>query len=304
VNVQDGAEKLVVVISAADGSLTSTLTAPSGTTYTASDESANLSYIVTPNGEIGLWVVDEPVAGQWTISVTDPGSNDSIVVYAREAERPFAVTATQTGRRIVATWDSPGAPSSSTVTIVATDVAGERTGTPMMTVPESQGRAVIELTDSTAGCEFHIWARRNDPRSPADADVTGTFTNPKSRLTPPTAVTATTTLDGRGTVSWTSSPDQTIDMYAVVLRRSAGADTVIASAYGADNRATFETEDVNGSTISIVAYDAAGRAGCPSQPVSLVVGVEDFVQSTSDFGLAPNPAGDRFSIVLKKSISA
>lgn len=302
--VQEGAEKLVVVISAEDGSLTSTLTAPSGTTYAASDESANLSYLVTPSGEIGLWVVDEPVAGQWTVSVTDPGSNDSIVVYAREAERPFAVTATQTGRRIVATWDSPGAPSSSTVTIVATDVAGERTGTPMMTVPESQGRAVIELTDSTAGCEFHIWARRNDPRSPADADVTGTFTNPKSRLTPPTAVTATTSLDGRGTVSWTSSPDQTIDMYAVVLRRSDGSDTVIASAYGADNRATFETEDVNGSTISIVAYDAAGRAGCPSQPVSLVVGVEDFVQSTSDFGLAPNPAGDRFSIVLKKSTSA
>lgn len=290
--VPANSEMLMVMIDSKSADLKTTLTNPSGKTYNGSDEADSVLFSPAPEGNgITVWVVNNPAPGTWTISADNVGDSDSIAVYIRSAARPFAVTALQEGKTITATWDASGAPEKSTVSIFYYEPNTDYLkGIEIANVPESDGKAIITLADSTAPCEFLLWARRNDPTSLADAHIDGRFSNSKTYLLPPTNVTVIANQLGDAVVRWTPSPDLNVASYGIILRRLPLADTIIASAYGSDTVAEFSYTLTGSEQVLVKAFDSRGRAGCESQASTITVGVGEYAV-TGDHPVAvyPNP---------------
>lgn len=299
--IAEGETELIVMSSTTTPPADVKLHTPSGAELTASDPSKGIHRVMSPDGEVVLWVIRNPAPGTWSAIQPQGRTGDSIVAGVTRTYPDLVLTATQTGTSIDVSWNAADYPADARIAISADqDDAGAGTGGTgriLYTGAASVSPVSIPLSDSSAPCSFRIGGNLLGRGVSKQAKAEGTFTNTKDYLTPPSNALATTDRRGVTTISW-SPIDNGFVSGVVVYRVDAGRHDVVTSAYGYETSFTFTMEDPEGAELKIAAVDAKGRTGCMGEAIDVVTDVREVEHRGEGMSiwLAPNPASDRMTV--------
>jgi hypothetical protein len=276
------------------GSLAGTyLISPSGERIEATKGDSSIIRTVA-SGQQEFWGLYLPAPGKWQIGIQDAAPSDSVMVMAINKRRPFALSASQQGRDLTASWSTEGARAGSTVSLYLDSDTSGLDGMLIGQVAESAGTFNYTLSDTLSECSYYLHAIRDD-NSRIDADYAPqSFNNAKSGLAAPGGITALYSQSNKGVVmTWTRPSDPAVVGYLVRVIDASGNDSIYAMPYAHQTTTAFIVENVAGKTVSMASYDSLGHRGCWS-PEQLMVpaSVRDAVtgvQAQIAMSIVPNP---------------
>lgn len=253
-----------------------------------------------------MWVLRDPIDGEWSVSMADAVAGDSAVVVRFLKPRPFDVEATQSGSSLTATWSAAGARAGAVVRVYLDRDSAGYDGVVIGETEESAGRLVFTMSDSLPECSYRLFAVRIDDAR-IDRDYAGaTISNARSGLVAPGAVAVTySDSNDVAVVTWTRSSDPDVAGYLVRVSDPLRGDSIYASAFADASMTAFVVAEPAGKTVEVIAHDSLGRIGCPSNAVAIVGGSSIVRDDAAALGasvglrLAPNPAADALILELE-----
>lgn len=299
VAVPSGQECLVVIIDAANTGLTSSLRTPDGTTIASPDPANGIHKVLTPDGKGTLWVVKNPVVGDWVISSPNVSPTDTISVMGVVPPPTFTLTSTISGNNLVASWTGTALSTDASVQIFVDDNDQGFNGTNVGSTTTGAGTLTIPLQDSTIPCTFNVYAIVNGRTIGTATYSTSEHSNPMATMPVPSNATAVSDVNGNTTISWAPINDARVATVGVL---DATADTLIAAAYRFENSATVRVPSHQTAMLRLVTYDERGHRSCASAPISITTDIDEDVVFAGDhgytIGIAPQPATDRARVYV------
>ncbi len=299
VSIPDGQERMVVFLETSASGIESSLKAPSGETYSATDAAKGIFRVLSPDGKITLWVVSTPQAGGWTISAPNASATDTLAVMGVVPPPTFELSSSIVGNNLVATWTGTDVPANTEVRLfVDTDDAGFD-GTYLGTVQAGAGTFTVALQDSTIPCTFRVYAIVSGPTVGIADYSSEQHSNPTSTLPVPMNPVAESNISGNTTITWSPIDDARVASIGVL---NATTDSLITSAYRFDNSVSVSIASHQSTQLRLVTYDHRGRRSCTSSPISITTDIDEDVVFAGDhgytIGIAPQPATDRARVYV------
>jgi Leucine-rich repeat (LRR) protein len=272
----------------------STLTAPTGKTYTGSSDEDNVVYSLSEDEKEAFWTMLNPEAGKWEIILHDPAENDSIMVFARQADPELNLSMTQQGRRITVSWDPTPFTANQTLVLMLDDNDSGFDGFGIAEGPANTGELEFDMNDSLSACLYYLFAQVSDDSSTLMDYADGTVYNPKATLAPPVILEASYDPEsGITTVCYENSVDPNTVGYILEITDPAGNDSLYAILNARSTFTELVVEGYENKAVVMTSFDRNGLQGCPSEAMEIYsTSTEDVtIPEIANPGLAfyPNP---------------
>lgn len=287
-------EALLIHLQGASSNVT--VRAPDGRSWTSDTPADGVRRFTLRDG-FELWTVQNPAEGVWTVTAT---SWDSVLISARGGivNSAFSIDVRREGNTLVVTWPRV---EGGTVAIQADEDGENVDGIPLVTVPSSDGSAVIQLADGQVPCSFYITALRTLGGQLAEARSAEMFSAQRVTLMPPTNVTATRNdRTGATVVSWTPSESPDVRRYGVRIRRGS-TDTLVATATRFASSTAFTLDNSDGQAY-VVSIGESNAVGCPSEFAGITTSVQN-TEGASTMYPYPQPASTTVRVAVEGDVS-
>ncbi len=307
VSVDSMTMRLVVRLSSADRVPASMLIDPTGATRVAGEN--GVRYDTSADGHKAFWTVIDPMVGEWILGVENPAPTDSVDFFGVTKPRPFSITADNEADKIIVRWDASGSTQGDEVDINVDNNGDGFDGFLIGRVPASDGMFIYDPPDSLPDCTYHVYATLAASDQMSQAYAPNEVANVKSILPPPTNIQATKVTGNVLRFTWTPSTDSTAVGYAIHAIDVEGHDSIRALPYSNQSDAVVDFGSGGLFRVYMIAFDARGWQGCPSDISDFAASVEapatgSRAREIESMRLEPNPTSGLTTVRYRLSAAS
>lgn len=293
--------RVFVMIVGATTAPVSSITDPSGKTYTETSSDSSVMKFATPGNEMVQWTLVSPEVGKWILDLTDPQPGDEVEVTVQRLGRPFSVEATMQDKTINVTWDNTTSSPEGVVRIFIDENAVGYDGIYIGSSKDAAGQFQFTAPDGLSNCTYYVYAQRFSPGEPDDQGYAeGQFDIGTSAVAQPLNVQAMSNDAGRTAITWTVPPGSALSGFHISTVDALGIEELIATAMSDERRVEVDINEREGKSIIVRSFDQGGVRSCPTTPTGIVTDVAEykptFVTSVGTMVVVPNPAQSSFEV--------
>lgn len=276
------------------------LLSPSGKKIAATISDSSVIYL--PDSAAAFWYLLKPESGKWTLHLDNPSPSDSVNIEGYLAERSLGINAVQNGREVTVTWDTAGSSSNSMIDLYLDNNKSGLDGIHIGGVHERDGEFHYLLSDSLPGCEYYVYALRDD-RGGLQNAYANTLLSIDKPVAQPINVRAGLGNQSITIVRWDKPSYAGIARYVVRVINDDGSDSVYISVGPNSSMVGLSIISPETKKISVAAYTTGGEISCWTYPVSIASSsVKRQDQSTNRAAMKvtvyPNPSSGSATVTF------
>jgi hypothetical protein len=242
-----------------------TISSPSGKSYSASSEDDKILYSVGTNGKEAFWTIMEPEAGKWMVEFDNAAANDVVYYYNTTASQEFEFSVEQDGRTVHVSWDPTAMKAGERVNVLLNDNNEAFNGFRVAEADATDGSASFELDHTLPDCQYFLYAELVEEMTIQQAYSDVVIYNSENSLAPPQNFKADFLSESEGfELSWNESTNEDITGYIITVMDEVGNDSVYAVLYPSESAITLFIKNYETKSVRIESYDDEGRIGCPA----------------------------------------
>ncbi len=245
----------------------STVIDPSNKSHTNAPGDSLVQYTTDPSSNHGFWLVKNPVAGIWKLSMPGRSATDTVDAEAEPMDDPLEFTASQVGKHITLTWTPLSNGDSADVTAYLDDSSSGYTGFLVATANDKAGTLSFDLNDSLPACQYYLYAARVNGAYISQSYASLQLDNSKTSALGPTNPTFEQLNGDTVLLRWTPTASVGMLGYVIKVTDANGVDSIYGSAYVQADSAVIVVQNLQNKHISIDAY-GNGIQSCWSPPIS------------------------------------
>ena len=293
--------RVFVMIIGAATAPASTITDPSGKTYTETSTDSAVIKFATPGNEMVQWTLNSPEPGKWVLDLTEPKAGDEVEVTVQRLARPFEVDASVQDQLVSVTWDKTNSIADAVVRVFLDENAVGYDGIFIGSVKEESGEYQFAIPAGLSNCSYNVYAQRFSAGEP-DAQIYDEEPLPlnTSLVAQPFSVQAVSNDVGRTAITWTVPPGSALSGFHISTVDALGVEELIATAMSDERRVEVVIEGHTGKQIMVRSFDEGGTRSCPTVPVAITTDVTEykhhFANASGSMTVVPNPAQSSFEV--------
>lgn len=297
-DISDKELRAFIMLTSTTNIPTTTLVTPTGERISATRPDSSIILFESELGTFSQWSIINPEKGRWKIEINSPKQEDSINIFSLNKNKPFEITASSEGNKIIVKWDADDYSVNDYVDVYLDDINTGFTGINMGGAKASDGFFEFTPSDSLPFCNFYIYAYREAASLVSEVVYAdGQFSFEKSSIPGPSSITLLSDQYGNCQLTYIPSTNDHITEYGVYIQGMNGNDSLISIGYPEETLLTFSCDTTLLSNLFIVPFNDDGNRGCPIKPESVIVGVGEVeplsgMPINMDLNIIPNPASE------------
>jgi hypothetical protein len=277
---------------------------PSNQSHTNAPNDSVAQYKTDPSTDHGFWVLKNPAAGVWKLSMPQRIATDTVDAEAEPMEEALQFTAIQIGKHVTLHWTPLSGAETADVTAYLDDSSGGNRGFLIAFANDKDGALSFDLNDSLPLCQYYLYAARDNGAYISQSYSSLTLDNSKTSALAPTNPTLIHLGGDTILLRWTPTTSTGLLAYAIKVTEANGMDSIYGSASVNDDSAVIVVQNQHGKRISLDAF-GNGIQSCWSPSVSTTswVPTTNNHQALPTLGLEvwPNPSSGKSELTFTLS---
>ncbi|MBA4409905.1 MAG: hypothetical protein C0397_10845, partial [Odoribacter sp.] len=271
---------------------TTVLKSPSGKIYSSSNELSSIILSLGKTGKDAFWTIQKPETGKWELTLQNPATTDSVIIFLQPVDPGFKVSMAQSGYQVTVTWKGSLFKTNQKISMMLDNDGMGFDGIKVTEGNAAAGSLVFAVNDSLSQCNYSLFAQVTDDFNVYSSYADGIVNIPKAILRPPVIESAKLIQSiGKIRISFTDNLDPKTVGYILSVFDKNGKDSVYAILNRGAGSIDLAIPDAGTKTIKMTAFDSVGLTGCPSAPKSIDLTSNSAVVTTEQNSLTfyPNP---------------
>lgn len=291
--VPENTEFVVIEVNSPGKTPVSKLKTPAGKEYSESAANENILLSKAENGKESFWSVFSPATGNWSLTLENPASTDTVITYLQQKKTNFKFAVKQTGNNIQLTWDVAQLDSDQIVNVMFDNDLEGYDGFRVASVNALNGELSFTLDEEYTNCSYYIYAQLVDKNFIVESYAEKAIDNHLNSLAPPANfISEFNPENGEFEFKWELNPLPAIEGYILSITNESGKDSVFAILNKSAKTVSLFIENFETKTAKIESFSNDWKIGCPSASVELLTNAEDFslpVETATKLKVYPNP---------------
>lgn len=269
------------------------LKTPVGKEYSSAAAGENILLTKTEDGKEVFWSVLSPSKGNWSVTLENPASNDTIITYLQEKKSDFKFAMNQEGSNIQLTWDVAQVDTGQIVNVMFDNDLDGFDGFRVTSANAKNGELSFTLDEDYTNCSYYLYVQLVDKNFVTETYAGKAVENHQYSLAPPANFTSEYNPEkGEFDFKWELNPLPAIEGYILSITDESGKDSVFAILNKSAKNVSLFIEDFETKTAKIESFSNDWKIGCPSASIELITNAEDFsmtIETAKKLMVYPNP---------------